>query len=97
MPTKDPRGYVRVLPLPISAQKGLKIQAQSIEVYNPTEPDRERVRSQNYVRRSAQMSGQGFRSANHRPYHGVGDPFYLDEKKMILHALGQWDEVRTNE
>jgi len=24
---------------------------------------------------------------------GIGDPFYLDEKKMIMHALGQWTEV----
>ncbi|XP_076437921.1 coiled-coil domain-containing protein 60-like isoform X2 [Babylonia areolata] len=92
MPTRDPRSYIRVVPLPIGSQKGVKIQARSIEVYNPTEPDRDRVRRQNYVRRSAQLTGQGFRAANHKPYHGLGDPFYLDEKKMILHALGQWDE-----
>ncbi|KAK7489376.1 hypothetical protein BaRGS_00019320 [Batillaria attramentaria] len=95
MPTKDkpdPKSYVQISPLPISSQKGLKIQARSIEVYNPTEPARDVVRKQNYQRRSAQMSSQGFRSANHRPYHGIGDPFYLDEKKLILHALGQWDE-----
>lgn len=39
------------------------------------------------------MSNMGFRSASHKPYVGIGDPFYLDERKMILHALGQWTEV----
>ncbi|XP_070209322.1 coiled-coil domain-containing protein 60-like [Littorina saxatilis] len=94
MPSRDPRSYISLTPLPIDTQKGLKIQARSIQVYNPTEPSRDRVRKQNYVRRSAQMSGQGFRSANHKPYHGIGDPFYLDEKKLILQALGQWDETQ---
>lgn len=93
MPIKDPRSYVQSKPLPISPQKGLKIQARSFEVYNPTDPSRSVVRSQNYLRRSAQLSSQGFRSVNYEPYHGIGDPFYLDHKKMILHALGQWEEV----
>ena len=97
MPTKDPRSYVSVAPLPIGSQKGLKIQARSIEVYNPAEPSRDHVRKENFIRRSNQISSMGFRSANHRPYHGIGDPFYLEEKKLILHALGQWDEVRERE
>ena len=97
MPTKDPRTYVSVAPLPIGSQKGLKILARSIEVYNPAEPTRDHVRKENYIRRSNQISSMGFRSANHRPYHGIGDPFYLEEKKLILHALGQWDEVRERE
>lgn len=38
------------------------------------------------------MSEQGFNALNYKPYKGIGDPFYLDEKKLILHSLGQWDE-----
>ncbi|GFS21246.1 coiled-coil domain-containing protein 60-like [Elysia marginata] len=34
----------------------------------------------------------GFNALNYKPYKGIGDPFYLDEKKLILHSLGQWDE-----
>lgn len=94
MPARDPRSYISVTPLPIGPQKGLKIQARSIDVYNPTDPSRDEVRKLNFARRSAQLSGQGFQSANHKPYHGIGDPFYLDEKKLILHALGQWDATQ---
>ena len=39
------------------------------------------------------MATMGFQSLSHKPYVGIGDPFYLDHKKLILHALGQWDEV----
>ena len=63
--------------------------------FNPELPSREDVRKNNYNRRQTQMSLMGFQSLNHKPYVGIGDPFYLDEKKMILHALGQWNEVIT--
>ena len=39
------------------------------------------------------MNEEGFHSPSHKPYQGIGDPFYLDQKALILHALGQWDEV----
>ena len=89
----DPRQFVRSVPLPIPSQKGIKIQARSEEVYNPTIPTRDEVRRINYARRQAQLTQQGFRSLIHKPYQGIGDPFYLDQKKLILHALGQWQEV----
>lgn len=89
----DPRTYVQQIPLPVSSQKGLKIQARNIDVYNPTVPARNEVRVSNYIRRMQQMSQQGFKSVSYKPYQGIGDPFYLDEKKLILHALGQWNEV----
>ena len=47
----------------------------------------------NYNRRRNQMATMGFQSLSYKPYVGIGDPFYLDHKKLILHALGQWDEV----
>ncbi|XP_041361480.1 coiled-coil domain-containing protein 60-like isoform X2 [Gigantopelta aegis] len=78
MPSRDPRSYVRVLPLPAPSDK---FQAPS-HASSKT----------NYQRRQEQISSQGFWSVNHKPYRGIGDPFYLDEKKLILHSLGQWDE-----
>ena len=90
---RDPRSYVKQVPLPIGSQKGLRIQARGDVVYNPTLPTRKDVREDNYSRRAMQMNQQGFRSVPHKPYQGIGDPFYLDQKKLILHALGQWDAV----
>ena len=101
MPThRDPRigpdfdySFVEPVPLPIPSQKGLKIQARSAVVYNPALPSRDDVRRENYSRRLQQSQQQGFSSVNFKPYKGIGDPFYLDQKKLILHALGQWQEV----
>ena len=101
MPThRDPRigpdydySFVESVPLPIPSQKGLKIQARSAVVYNPALPSRDEVRKENYARRLQQTLQQGFSSVNFKPYKGIGDPFYLDQKKLILHALGQWQEV----
>lgn len=92
---KDPRTYVSPVGLPISHQKGLKIQARSAEVYNPQFPARDVVRRENYHRRQEQMANQGFRSVNYKPYEGIGDPFYLEEEQLILHALGQIDPVSS--
>ncbi|KAL4218125.1 Coiled-coil domain-containing protein 60 [Mactra antiquata] len=89
---KDPKSYVRAVPLPIPSCKGYKLLARDTINFNPEFPTRTEVRKSNYDRRQDQMSAMGFRSANHKPYIGIGDPFYLDEKKMILHALGQWTE-----
>lgn len=84
---------MKATPLPISSQKGLKLQARTADVFNPTTPTREEVRKWNYDRRVQQMSEQGFNACNYKPYKGIGDPIYLDNKKLILHSLGQWDEV----
>ena len=95
MPTsnKDPRKYIRARPLPIPSQKGIRIQARSDLVYNPTLPTRSEVRKQNYDRRQEQKACRGFNSVPHEKYKGIGDPFYLDQRRMILYALGQWNEV----
>ena len=79
MPSRDPRSYVRVLPLPTTGGRA------------PGSGDA--VSKTNYQRRQEQITSQGFWSVSHKPYRGIGDPFYLDEKKLILHSLGQWDEV----
>lgn len=94
--SKDPRSYVRPVPLPIPSCKGLRLLARDTINFNPEYPSREEVRKNNYYRRQNQMSSMGFRSASHKPYVGIGDPFYLDEKKMILHALGQWSEEHVS-
>ena len=91
---RDPRSYVKPLPLPISSQKGLRIQARSENVYNPYFPIRDDVRKENYKRRLEQKAKQGFKAPIDKKYIGIGYPLYLDQKKLILHALGQWDEVR---
>ncbi|XP_071110840.1 coiled-coil domain-containing protein 60-like isoform X3 [Haliotis cracherodii] len=91
MPSRDPQGYVALLPLPIPSQRGVKIQARSATVFNPTIPSRDEVRRSNYRRRLQQLTSQGFRSVSHKPYQGIGDPFYLEEQRLILHSLGQWD------
>ena len=48
----------------------------------------------NYSRRSHQLNNCGYHAAINKAYEGMGDPFYLEEKKVILHGLGQWGEVR---
>ena len=90
------RRHIKLVPLPISGQKGIKIQARCDTVYNPTEPSRDVVRKDNYHRRQQQVLNQGFRSVNFRPYQGIGDPFYLEERELALRALGQWDGVNDN-
>lgn len=89
----DPKTYVRQVPIPVTSHKGIRIQARSHTNYNATIPTRDEVRRENYNRRQMQMSHQGFQSAKNRPYKGIGDPFYLEPKKLVLHALGQWDNV----
>ena len=63
------------------------------QVYSATIPTRDEVRRENYFRRNDQLTTQGFSAYAHIPYRGIGDPFYLDERKLILHALGQWHDV----
>ncbi|CAG5122811.1 unnamed protein product, partial [Candidula unifasciata] len=91
MPSRDPRNYVKSVPLPIADQKGLKLQARSANVYNPITPTREEVRKWNYDRRLQQMTEQGFNACSYKPYKGLGDPFYLENRTLILHSLGQWE------
>eukprot|EP00058_Branchiostoma_floridae_P021850 XP_002607340.1 hypothetical protein BRAFLDRAFT_69750 [Branchiostoma floridae] len=88
----DPRAYVQVKPLPIPTQKGLKLQARSETVYNPTTPTREEVFRENYGRRLRQTTRQGYRSRIDKPYQELGGPVHLDERKLILSALGQLKE-----
>ena len=89
----EPRSYVKSVPLPIPSHKGIRIQARSDAIYNPTLPSRQEIRVENYQRRQQQQKHQGFQSVNYERYKGIGDPIYLDPKKLILNALGQWDEV----
>jgi len=80
---EDPRIYVRGIPIPVPAQIN----------YRDLYPEKIAKRKDNYFRRIEQMKSTGFNSVKHEPYRGIGDPFYLEEKKLVLHALGQWDEV----
>ncbi|CAH1248651.1 CCDC60 [Branchiostoma lanceolatum] len=88
----DPRTYVQVKSLPIPTQKGLKLQARSDTVYNPTTPTRDEVFRENYGRRLRQTTRQGYRSRIDKPYQELGGPVHLDERKLILSALGQQKE-----
>ncbi|XP_077994572.1 coiled-coil domain-containing protein 60-like isoform X2 [Glandiceps talaboti] len=85
-------------PLPIPSHQGLHIQARSDTVYNCSNPTREAVFRENYARRRRQMTEQGYNAVSYKPYKIVGEPFYLDEGKLILHSLGQLgNEVEVDE
>ncbi|XP_020617163.1 uncharacterized protein LOC110055123 isoform X2 [Orbicella faveolata] len=89
MPDSDnPRSYVRPVPLPIPSHQGLKITARNAKMYTCEVPARREVARENYERRRHQMSKCGYRSVIYKPYQPVGE-VYLDDKKLILNALGQ--------
>jgi len=100
MPDSDnPRSYVRPVPLPIPSHQGLKITARNAKMYTCEVPARREVARENYERRRHQMSKCGYRSVIYKPYQPVGE-VYLDDKKLILNALGQEqteqdDQVRS--
>ncbi|KAM5194635.1 coiled-coil domain-containing protein 60 [Mantella aurantiaca] len=85
----DPRSYVVIQPLPIPSQKGLKIQARSATHYNCWVPCRGDIFRDNYYRRQRQLSQQGYNSPNYKPYEELGQPLFLEVKKLIVHSLGQ--------
>ncbi|CAI9720513.1 Hypothetical predicted protein [Octopus vulgaris] len=88
----DPRNYVKCIPIPTANHKGVKIQARSSTIYNATIPTRDEIRKANYTRRQQQLSSQGFYCPVHLPYKEIGEPIYLDEETLILHAVGQLQE-----
>ena len=90
---KDPKTFIQPKAPPIPTHQGLRIQARSDTHYNCETPAREEVFLDNYVRRQRQKNEQGYNSPNWKPYQMLGEPMHLDDKKLILHALGQLDEV----
>ncbi|XP_077318206.1 coiled-coil domain-containing protein 60 isoform X2 [Lithobates pipiens] len=90
----DPRSYMVIQPLPIPSQKGLKIQARSATHYNCWVPCRDEIFRDNYYRRQRQLSQQGYNSPNYKPFEELGQPLFLEVKKLILQSLGQ-DELDT--
>ncbi|KAJ1092062.1 hypothetical protein NDU88_005176 [Pleurodeles waltl] len=93
---KDPRSFVVIKPLPLPNQKGVKVQARSEAIYTSLEVTREQVFRANYQRRQRQLT-VGFRSPSYKPYQELGEPLYLEAKKLILHSLGQAAEDRKDE
>ncbi|MGH0176396.1 UNVERIFIED_CONTAM: hypothetical protein FKN15_073644 [Acipenser sinensis] len=93
--TLEPRSFIIIRPLPISPPKGQKLQARSDTVYSAWEPCREHVFRENYHRRQKQLGQQGYWTASGRLYQEIGEPLYLDPKKLILHSLGQQDQVSS--
>ncbi|XP_071955117.1 coiled-coil domain-containing protein 60-like [Antedon mediterranea] len=89
---KDPRTYIQVKPLPTESDQGKHVLARSDTHYNCAVPTRETVFQQNFTRRKKQRNEQGYNSVNYEAYKLLGEPLYLDEKRFILHALGQLDE-----
>jgi hypothetical protein len=89
MKLANPRDFVKSIPIPVPIDKGIKIQARCFNVYNTTVPERSIVRKENYDRRQRQINSMGFSSQVNQPYKILGEPLYLDQKKVILHALGQ--------
>lgn len=87
----DPREFVTIKPLPSSRPSGEKLQTRN-KTYYVTCHDRQ-VFWVNYRRRQRQLSRQGYWAATWRPYEEVGEPLYLEPKKLILSSLGQLHEV----
>lgn len=86
--TENPRSYIRPIPVPVPAHKGLKITARNATVYTCEFPTRKEVAKENYERRKHQITRCGYRSVNYKPYQSVGE-VYLDERMLILNSLGQ--------
>ncbi|CAG2189766.1 unnamed protein product [Mytilus edulis] len=91
-----PRGKFKPVLQPFIT--GTKINTRNLEAYRTRGDELERLTSEkdNYERRQMQMECHGFNARKEKPYKGIGDPFYLDEDKLILHALGQLSEVGVN-
>ncbi|XP_019907767.3 coiled-coil domain-containing protein 60 isoform X2 [Esox lucius] len=87
--TLDPRQFVIIKPLSILKPSGEKILARSSTVWAACHPTREQVFWDNYYRRQRQLSRQGYRAAPWRPYEEVGQPLYLEPKRLVLESLGQ--------
>jgi len=92
----EPRALIKQVPLPIPSHQGVAIQARSDIAYNATAPTRDQIRRDNYARRRKQQTQQGFHCPINEPYQAVGGPICLETKKLLLHSLGQSDEVLTN-
>lgn len=86
--TDNPRTFVRPKPIPVPPHRGLKITARNSTIYTCEIPSRKQVAHENYTRRTHQMTKCGYRSVNYKPYQSIGDVI-LDDKKLILTALGQ--------
>eukprot|EP00794_Sanderia_malayensis_P012334 gene12334-13608_t len=87
----DPRDFVSLKQIPIPSHVGLKITARcSTPVYTCQNPSRKDVARENYERRKYQVTQCGYKSVNYKPYKPVGEVF-LDDKELILKALGQID------
>ncbi|XP_069610557.1 coiled-coil domain-containing protein 60 [Ranitomeya imitator] len=91
----DPRSYVRIRPLPIPSQKGLKVQARSPSHYRCWAP--QELFWDKYCRRQRQLAQQGYNAPNHQPYEELGHPLVLEAKKLILHSLGQDQDAKPEE
>jgi hypothetical protein len=88
---EEPRSYVASKPVSGISHKGLHVSARSALVYTCSPPDRRAVAKQNYARRNYQMQKCGYNSVSYKPYKTLGKVF-VDDKKMILVALGQKDD-----
>jgi len=89
----EPRALIKQVPLPIAPHRGVAVRARNMTVYNAAVPTREEVRRDNYNRRQKQLGQQGFHCPINEPYQPIGAPFCLETKKLLLHSLGQSDEV----
>lgn len=86
---QDPREYVKPVPIPLPSDRGIKIQARNLNIYNQTIPNRDKIRKENYSRRTEQISSMGFSTPMNQPYKVIGEPLYLEQRDIILHGLGQ--------
>ena len=90
---RDPRSYIKKKPVPIPIDRNAKIESRCAGCYKTSIKSVHDWREDKYKRHELQLTTQGYNAAQNIPYKGIGEPFYLDEQQLILHALGQWDSV----
>ncbi|XP_071810799.1 coiled-coil domain-containing protein 60-like isoform X1 [Apostichopus japonicus] len=93
----DLRSFISPSPLPIKSHQGLKITARSENHYDCAVPSRQEVAQQNYVRRTKQLTEEGYQAPNYKPYQLLGEPLILEDRHLILYALGQLNEKNVDE
>ncbi|EDV20359.1 uncharacterized protein TRIADDRAFT_61094 [Trichoplax adhaerens] len=81
------RDIIDIKPLPTPSCIGEKVSVRSSTTYISPSLKKDQWKN-NHERRTKQVTECGYRSVPHRPYKPVGE-MCLDEKQLILSALGQ--------
>ncbi|XP_032303769.1 coiled-coil domain-containing protein 60 isoform X2 [Coturnix japonica] len=84
----NPKDFVRIRPLPSSAQTDGKVLARSFTLYRSRGPPSEQVFKETWQRREQQRT-QALFTPRGKPYRELGDLSCADPKHFTLRSLGQ--------